>query len=112
MIQEAEKLKESDYTEASWQVFQEALQDAKSVNEEKEPKQEDVDRAAKELTEAMEALVPVGKLPYIDVADTDWFLQGSGLQLLCRNYDRYRWHPFRSIHNAGTCAVCNQSSQN
>ncbi|MCU6686424.1 CotH kinase family protein [Dorea acetigenes] len=73
VIQEAEKLKESDYTEASWQVFQEALQDAKSVNEEKEPKQEDVDRAAKELTEAMEALVPVGKLPYIDVADTDWF---------------------------------------
>ncbi|MDZ4956959.1 hypothetical protein GNF51_14355, partial [Clostridium perfringens] len=53
IIKKAEKLRASDYTEASWKVFSEALAYAKNVLIKEDATQEDVDKAIKKLKEAM-----------------------------------------------------------
>ena len=71
VIAEAEKLRKEEYTEESWSMFAETLEQAKAVNEDAQAEQESVDQMTKALQNAMDELkkkeqkVPVdeGKQP-------------------------------------------------
>lgn len=56
-IEEAESLKEADYTVESWKAFAQELADAYSVSRNDDATQAEVDEAYKALTEAQSALV-------------------------------------------------------
>lgn len=62
-ITEAGKKVQKDYTAASWSKFQAALTAAKSVNGNKDATQAQVDKAAKDLQDAMKALQKVTVAP-------------------------------------------------
>ena len=53
----ADKMTEADYTPASWEALQKALDAAKAVRDKEKPTQEEVDAAATALTEALEGMV-------------------------------------------------------
>ena len=55
-IDAAEKLRETHYTEASWQVLKSALEAAKLVRDEADPTQERIDQATATLASAIAAL--------------------------------------------------------
>ncbi|MED3739008.1 discoidin domain-containing protein [Virgibacillus pantothenticus] len=56
VIVEAETKTESNYTEASWKVFAQALEEAKNVLADEKATQDEVDKAAEALTKAIEQL--------------------------------------------------------
>ena len=64
------------YTEDSVEAMQEALAKAKTVYEDEKADQETVDAAEKALNAAVKGLKEKGKLPYVDVAEGDWFYDG------------------------------------
>ena len=56
VIAEAEKLRKEEYTEESWSMFAETLEQAKAVNEDAQAEQESVDQMTKALQNAMDEL--------------------------------------------------------
>lgn len=58
-IKEAEALKESDYTSATWKAFRDALNTAKLVSADPDADQAEVDAALKNLENAVNGLKPV-----------------------------------------------------
>ena len=58
-IKEAEALKESDYTSATWKAFRDALNTAKLVSADPDADQAEVDAALKNLENAVKGLKPV-----------------------------------------------------
>lgn len=58
-IDAAKALKSENYTAESWEALEQALQNAKSVYDNKDAAQSEVDAAAKALGDAIAALVPV-----------------------------------------------------
>lgn len=54
----ADQLKEEDYAETEWREFEKALEDAKTILENRSKTQDDVDAALKALKEAQEQLKP------------------------------------------------------
>ena len=65
-VQEAEALKEEDYTAESWTNLQTALDAAREVLEREDAAQSDVDQALQNLNDAVDALVPVGQEEEVD----------------------------------------------
>lgn len=63
------------YTADSWKAYENALSDAKRVNDKKKAKQAEVDAAVKALTDAKEALKAkdIVRDIFVDVNEGDWF---------------------------------------
>ncbi|WP_366108894.1 GH32 C-terminal domain-containing protein [uncultured Faecalibaculum sp.] len=59
-VKEAEGIKASGYTDASWKAFQSALKDAKAILERDNATQDEVDKALKALTDAKAGLTKAG----------------------------------------------------
>lgn len=73
-IDAANELKEEDYTEESWAKLQETLNKANEINEKEEATQEEVDKAAEDLKNAIEALEEAPDVQnFKDVPTNAWF---------------------------------------
>ena len=72
-VPDTEKAK---YTEESWTVYEKALNQAKEVLADEDAAQEEIDDAAEALDKAVKALKEK-ELPYVDVAESDWFYDGA-----------------------------------
>lgn len=81
LIAEAETYIESDYTQASWKVFFEALAAAKEVAAKTSPTDEEIEKAIETLRSAMDALVyaTVAEINVKKVALSDDFITGADL---------------------------------
>ena len=60
-------LKEDNYTTESWAVFEEAMNEAKTVLEASNPKQRDIDSAEEKLSQAYKNLVEYNKLTGVQI---------------------------------------------
>jgi len=73
---------EADYTAESWAKYMEELEDAEEQLADVEASQAKVNAALKQFNNAVAGLEKIGdepepeKLPYKDVAETDWFYDG------------------------------------
>lgn len=104
LIQDAESLKKEDYTEKSWNVFEDALARANEVNNDSGASQEEIDTVYDALDRAMGSLREAGwELPYADVAETDWFYDAvyySFEEGLMTGLDETHFGPYESLSRA------------
>ena len=99
-IEEAEKLKEEDYTAESWKSFEEALDEAKTVYDNKDADQTAVDAAEKALTDAQKALVSVTpQPPVVDKTKLETAIKAAE-QLKEEDYTAESWKGFKDALDA------------
>lgn len=70
---EAADLDENDYDADAWKAFAEALKEAKDVLASEDATQADVYAAYNKLAEAVDNMIPDTELPFVDVAEGDWY---------------------------------------
>ena len=70
---EAADLDENDYDADAWKAFAEALKEAKDVLVSEDATQADVYAAYNKLAEAVDNMIPDTELPFVDVAEGDWY---------------------------------------
>lgn len=70
---EAADLDENDYAADAWKAFAEALKEAKDVLASEDATQADVYAAYNKLAEAVDNMIPDTELPFVDVAEGDWY---------------------------------------
>ena len=70
---EALDLDENDYDADAWKAFAEALKEAKDVLASEDATQADVYAAYNKLAEAVDDMIPDTELPFVDVAEGDWY---------------------------------------
>lgn len=70
---EAADLNENDYDADAWKAFAEALKEAKDVLASEDATQADVYAAYNKLAEAVDNMIPDTELPFVDVAEGDWY---------------------------------------
>lgn len=70
---EAADLDENDYDADAWKTFAEALKEAKDVLASEDATQADVYAAYNKLAEAVDNMIPDTELPFVDVAEGDWY---------------------------------------
>lgn len=70
---EAADLDENDYDADAWKALAEALKEAKDVLASEDATQADVYAAYNKLAEAVDNMIPDTELPFVDVAEGDWY---------------------------------------
>ncbi|SHH08943.1 Uncharacterised Sugar-binding Domain [Anaerosphaera aminiphila DSM 21120] len=98
-ITEAESKKKEDYTAESFKVLEDALANAKTVNENDNATQDDVDKALANLTKAVDALVEKEPEPTVDKTA----LQAKYDEVKDKakgNYTDDSWNAFETARNA------------
>ena len=70
---DAADLDENDYDADAWKAFAEALKEAKDVLASEDATQADVYAAYNKLVEAVDNMIPDTELPFVDVAEGDWY---------------------------------------
>ena len=98
-VQEAEALKEEDYTAESWANLQTALNAAREVLEREDAAQSDVDQALQNLNDAVDALVPVNQEEEVDKSELEAAVQEAEA-LKEEDYTAERWANLQPALNA------------
>ena len=109
VVKECEKIEQGNYTDESWSTFVNALENGKYVLESSRFQADDINAAAKNITDAKKALKEKPeppapeKLSYVDVTEDDWFYEGVYYNYFAKTMtgkDKEHFVPYENLARA------------